>query len=95
MCLCSKYYNYIRLFYHLYKYYNYLIENNYENDENRINNIINLIKDCGCVMIITQWLLLELKLFILIKHSLWFLKLENFYENCNNNDITYVKNKYV
>jgi hypothetical protein len=97
MCLCNKYYNYIRLFYHLYKYYNYLIENNYENDENRIDNIINLIKDCGCVMIkFTQWLLprIEAIYFNNKEKPLWFLKLENFYENCNNNDITYVKNKY-
>lgn len=97
MCICNKYYDYILLIYRLYKYDEYLKENNNEDNENKIDVIIDNIQSCGCVMIkFTQWLLpiIESIYFSNTENPIWFQKLEKFYENCNNNDIAYVKQKY-
>ena len=80
-----------------YRLYNYQKQINYN-----IDNIIDSINECGAVMIkFSQWVTPKLELIYLDGDDIinenkpnWLVKLEMFYENCNNHTLEYTKKTY-
>uniref|UniRef100_A0A6C0BT22 Protein kinase domain-containing protein n=1 Tax=viral metagenome TaxID=1070528 RepID=A0A6C0BT22_9ZZZZ len=98
--MCLNIYNYFKLCYRLYSYYSFY-QNNNEHNITILDNIIFSVQECGSVMIkFCQWITPKLELIYLDtvqkdeEKPQWLIKLENFYEKCENHSLEYTKNHY-
>jgi hypothetical protein len=98
---CSYLYHYVRLIYSVNNYIDqYRVTG--KHDIFLIDNIIYRIKSCGAVAIkFTQWVCPKLEVMLLQEEHimnnekpLWLLKLEGFYENCDDHSIQYTVDHY-
>jgi len=98
---CSYLYNYVRL---IYSVNNYVRQYNItgKHDVSLVDNIISRVKRCGAVTIkFMQWVCPKLEIMCLEEENilkdvkpLWLLKLESFYENCDDHSIKYTLSHY-
>ena len=95
--LCSH----LKLINNLRIYYNYYQQNNKCNGI-LLDKILNNVTECGAVMIkFCQWITPKLELIysedidiIADKKPAWLLKMEQYYENCENHSLEYTKQEY-
>ena len=97
----TYFYRYTRL---VYSIYNYINNYNLNNSHNilSLDRVIKDIKSCGSVAIkFSQWVTPKLEIMYLDENDildnikpLWLKKLEEFYENCENHDLSHTLNTY-
>ena len=97
----SKIFSYFKLIYNVKKYYDYF--NNFQTaNEELLDNILIDVNKCGAVMIkFCQWVCPKLELIYSDNNKIinnvkpeWLVKMERFYENCDNHDVEYTKREY-
>ena len=96
-----KLYSHLKLIYNLRIYYNYYQSNEIYNGI-LLDKVLNNVKECGAVMIkFCQWITPKLELIysedidiINDKKPDWLLKMEQYYENCDNHSLEYTKEEY-
>lgn len=100
MSSCCKLFLYLKLIYNVKKYYGYVESGIY--NEMLLNDILIDVNKCGAVMIkFTQWICPKLELIYSDNNKIinnekpdWLVKMERFYENCDNHPIEYTKKEY-
>jgi len=100
MCLKNTL-NYVKLGYRLRKYYNHYHARQ-EHSMTILDSVINSVNECGAVAIkFCQWVTPKLELIYLDSDEIinddkptWLLRLESFYDNCDNHELEYTKKEY-
>ena len=101
MSLFCKLWSHFKLIYNLRNYY-YFYQQNNKCNEILLDKILNNVTECGAVMIkFCQWITPKLELIysedidiITDKKPDWLLKMEQYYENCENHSLEYTKQEY-